>query len=306
MQIRASLLSFVIVFCLPILGITQSTFEREILSLAEEVAAVANEHLMGQNIAIGDILDSDGNTVELGKLLADELSYALSGQRGNFKIVDRSHFKTLMDEIDKRALLDDKTVLKLGKIVGISVVVYGKIYRQSDHYRIFLKYAILEKQVIDNLCRGRLTRVPSVDAMFQPNPVKAQDETNPSMKSLPAIFPPYQEGNINIQFNGCKIQGDIAECTYSVKSIGRNETFFAYCDGTYLQQGYRNSAPVSLYMSNQQSSYQLSVVLEANKPIVLTLQFRGFSGATTSSINLHARTPATFDFNYLNTNFTIK
>lgn len=312
MQMKSVLLLGMLMCLTFALSWSQSLLELEIMNLARDVESVVGERLVGHNIAISDILDADGNAVELGKLIADELSFALGGQQDKFKIVDRSHFNTLMDEIDKRALLDDRTVLSLGKMVGISVVIYGKIYRQPDHYRIFLKYALLEQQVTDNLCRGRLTRLPSVDAMFHPKPpsnISAQgtpkDNSGSPNNITTSSIAPFQNGTLIIQFNGCAASGSTVQCSYTVTSLGRNETFFVYREGTFLQQGQRRSSPVLLSMNNQQSSHQLSTVLEANKPSTLMLQFRDFSGNVATSINLNGRTPTNFDFSYPVNNFII-
>ena len=311
MQIKHVLLGLFVIPLLSCVGLSQSLMERELTTLAQEVATVANLKLTGHNIAIGDILDAEGNATQLGQLIAEELSHALSDKQGKFKIVDRTHFQTLMDEVDKRALLDDRTVLSLGKMVGISVVVYGTIYQQADQYRIFFKYALLEQQVKDNLCRSHITRLPSVDRMYQ-TPVKDK-ETRPNTskdeakeeKSPQSGFPPYQDGSLVVQFKGCNSSGYAVQCTYEVTSFGRSETFIAYSEGTFLQQGARRAAPTALYMNGNQSGYQLSTVLEANRPSQLIIQFQGVSGGASPNLNLHARTPTIFDFNYTNTNFLI-
>lgn len=310
MQITYFLLGLAVIPLLPFTGLSQSLMERELTTLTQEVATVANTKLAGHNIAIGDILDAEGNSTQLGQLIAEELSHALSGKQEKFKIVDRTHFQTLMDEVNNRALLDDRTVLSLGKMVGISVVVYGTIYQYTDQYRIFLKFALLEQQVKDNLCRSQITRLPSVDKMYQ-TLVKDKitssknNEDKEKKDASPIAFPAFQDGSLIVQFKGCNTTGSVVHCSYDITSFGRSETFIAYSEGTYLQQGARRAAPTALYMNGNQSGYQLSTVLEANRTGQLIVQFQGFSGSISSILNLHARTPTIFDFNYLSTNFLI-
>lgn len=294
----------------PLYAWSQSVFDREIRVIADDFATAANVSLAGHNIAIGDILDAEGQPVKLGKLLAEELTFALRGQSDRFNIVDRTHFQTLMDEVEmgSSGLLDDKTVLKLGRMIGISAIIYGNIYQQSNHYTIYLKYAILERQTLAPLCRGGLSRVPSVDKLYE------QESAAPTLPSRadepastnPSRYAPYQIGSLKVEFTGCTPNGSTIECRYTITSIGRNESFMLLSEGTYLQRGNRRSAPALMSVNGQQSTYQLSTTLIANRPVSAVLQFRGFSTTGPATLNLRAKTPSVYEFDYPLNNLPIQ
>ncbi|MBC6995163.1 CsgG/HfaB family protein [Neolewinella lacunae] len=280
----------------------QSVFDREVKIIAEEIAAVAKSSLTGHNIAIGDILDADGNAVQLGSLLADEISYALSTSAEPFTIVDRSHFQKLMDEVDLGAngLLDDNTVIRLGRMTGISAIVYGKIYQQADHYRIYFKYCLLEKQTIGALCRGYLTRVPSIDGKYTGTKAKAAPTGSggsPPQVASSGAYEVFKSGPIQIQLDDCAHASGGVNCTFTVSSSGRNETLILFGEGTYLSQGNRRVGPVGIYLDGRQSTYQLSAPLVAGRPYKALVQFPGrfTNGAT---LTLRGKTYSIYEFDY--------
>lgn len=289
----------------PCMGISQTMFDTEMEAIAQSVRQVAGQELEGHNIAIGDILNSEGNKTALGKRIADELSYALSTKGANFKVVNRKHFQALMDEVDRQALLDDRTVLRLGRMVGISVVVYGVLHQESNNYRVLLKYALLEAQTTHALCRGTLTRLPSVDAMYQPKFVKepsipAEETMKPRTEAKPrsSELSVFRSGHLQLVFKGCEQEFGVLKCEYEVLSFNRNESFMIFAENSFLEQGQRRVRPHSVVMGMERSSVHLSTVLEANKVSRFFLYFNDFIAGRPATLNLHARTPTHFNFDF--------
>lgn len=89
-----------------------------------------------QRIAVGNIIGRGG--IELG----EELISALS-KDGRFKIVDRDQVKNSIKEgrLSANGLVDKNTALELGKLIGVAVLVDGRVstYRKeetTDNYNL--------------------------------------------------------------------------------------------------------------------------------------------------------------------------
>ena len=99
------------------------------------------------SILIADYLDLDNKQDKFGRYLAEDLSALFSSSRNEYKVVDRSRLKTLLEEQNLRAsgLLDQKTVSELGKIIGVDAVITGKYQKLGEYLKIWIKVTDIEK-----------------------------------------------------------------------------------------------------------------------------------------------------------------
>lgn len=82
-----------LVFCL-VTVCNSSAYEAEIKKLsstmAEKIAATKKA-----KVAVVDFTDLQGDVTELGRFIAEEFSVALASAGKGFKVVDRTHLKTI-------------------------------------------------------------------------------------------------------------------------------------------------------------------------------------------------------------------
>lgn len=277
----------------------QSVYERELAQISRKLIDQASEHLIDHNIAFGDILDGEGQSTPLGDQLKEELSFELGvADGGNFTLVDRSHLETLIDEADlgTTGLINDTTVVSLGKVSGISAIVYGTLYRHSQRYQLILKYCLLESQNIKFLLRGYISRVPSLDAKYSVQKVSEEVKEDEEIKqTMPS---PFRSGSIEIIFTGCTRNGAAVDCSYTVVSHGRGQTLTLYREGTYLQTAHGRSMPRRLFFNDRQSAQQLTYSLRGNTSYTAVIRYGPIDVSGRYRVNLHGKAPSIYDFNY--------
>lgn len=99
------------------------------------------------SILIADFLDLDNEQDKFGKYLAEDLSAIFTSGGNSYSVIDRSKLKTLLEEQNLKAagLLDNKTVSRLGKIIGVDAVVTGKYQVVGDYLKMWIKVTDIEK-----------------------------------------------------------------------------------------------------------------------------------------------------------------
>jgi TolB-like protein len=115
-------------------------YEKEIKELSEKIAnQVESSHKKA--IAVVDLIDLQGNTTELGRFLAEEISVELMSAGKKFEIIDRNHLKSIMKEhkFSMSGLVDPNTVKKLGQIAGVDAIVTGTVTAFGDSIRVTCK-----------------------------------------------------------------------------------------------------------------------------------------------------------------------
>ena len=279
--------------------------DAELETMASGFSEAASEKLVGQNVAIGDLLDEDGQAIPLGKQLADELSFRLSDKSDAFSIIDRSHFKKLLAEtnLGAKGLLNETTIPRLGRMAGISVIVYGNIYQRSNNYVIYLKYVHLESQTSRSLVKAYLTRIPSVDKLYnatetpEHTAITKEDSTHTisPANGLPQSF---TSGPIRIDFQGCQVNQTVIDCTFHLISAGRSESLTLTRDNSWLQVGNRRLPPMRLFIQERQSGHQVTYPLRANQTHIAVLRFATTFLGNGAQLNLHGRAPSIYDFDF--------
>ena len=112
-------------------------YEKEIkalsVTMSEKVAKAGKK-----NIAVADFTDLQGNTTELGRFLAEELSSNLAEDGKGFEIVDRNNLRSILNEhkFSMSGLVDPKTIKELGRIAGVDAIVTGTITPFGDSVRV--------------------------------------------------------------------------------------------------------------------------------------------------------------------------
>lgn len=95
-----------------------------------------------KRVAVVDFADLQGNVTELGRYLAEELSGALVNDARGFRVIDRAHLKSILQEhkLAATGLIDPATARQLGKIAGVDTLVTGTITSAfGDTVRVMVK-----------------------------------------------------------------------------------------------------------------------------------------------------------------------
>ena len=85
-----------IVLCGQTLGRAQD-MDTELSKLTEDLAAKIKDH-GSKKVTVLDLTDLDGNTSEIGKYVAEQLTVDFVMKKRDFAVLDRANLKKIMDE----------------------------------------------------------------------------------------------------------------------------------------------------------------------------------------------------------------
>ncbi len=159
-------------------------------SLASRIAASARK-----TVAVVDFTDLQGNATELGRFLAEQLSEDLVNDANGFRVIDREHLKTILQEhkLAATGLIDPTTIRKLGQIAGVDALVTGAITPFGDTVKLSAK--VLDTSTAETIAAATI-EVPKTKAIedllkrgigtpSQPSRAAGEGETQTTASSFP-------------------------------------------------------------------------------------------------------------------------
>ena len=191
------------------------TYEKEIKSLSSTMA----ENIVKagrKTIAVVDFVDLQGNVTELGRFIAEEFSVALAGSRKGFKIIERTHLKTILDEhkLTSTGLIDPATAKKLGQIAGVDALVTGTITPFGDSVRLAVKILDTATGDVIDAVSGDIAKTKAIEELL----TKGIDTgAQTSVGSTPASSrPTAKQGtkaqNFTFELIQANTEGDTVNC----------------------------------------------------------------------------------------------
>lgn len=102
--------------------------DTELTKLAENLASLIKDHA-NKKVTVLDFTDLDGNTSEIGKYVAEQLTVDFVMKKRDFSVLDRANLKRIMDEhkLTASGLVDPENAKKLGMFAGVDAMIFGKI-----------------------------------------------------------------------------------------------------------------------------------------------------------------------------------
>ena len=164
-------ITLLLIFCLTLLTVSvhaQEVTDREVEYIAGQLSRQLETLEAGSyNVMVTDFTDGDVAPTELGKYLAEEFSYHFSLiNKEGLNIIDRSRLKALLQEqgLIRDELIDPLETVRLGKLKGMSHLLYGTIIASGEYYTVYVKLIDVETQAVLASTRGRISIVPSLPA----------------------------------------------------------------------------------------------------------------------------------------------
>ena len=247
----------------------QSITDRELNELATKLVDKVNNELNNQNIAIADFVDINDEPSDLGRYIAEELSFNLVDRTTKFKVIDRTHFRRLMKEagLGDKGMVDPASVQKLGRLEGITAILYGKLIPTSNTIKVYVKVVHLEGQVNEATVRGTITRTPTIDDFLGSGGSKQKEEARSQQRTTHRSSPSFVNENIEVKVLQCTRRGTTVDCEIEFLSNARNDNLVLRTSQSRLVDANWNSYPASqVIMNGMQSSQQVSQPLAVNQP----------------------------------------
>jgi TolB-like protein len=131
--------------------------DKELAALGEKLAAQVKESGK-KKVTVLDFTDLQGNTSDLGRFIAEELSVLLVERRTNFSVMDRANLKTILAEhkLTVDGLVEPENAKKLGQFSGVDAIVLGKVTPLKDEVAITAKVIATDTAETVGAARGRI------------------------------------------------------------------------------------------------------------------------------------------------------
>jgi curli biogenesis system outer membrane secretion channel CsgG len=107
--------------------------DTELTKLTENLAGLIKDH-GSKKVTVLDFTDLDGNTSEIGKYVAEQLTVDFVLKKRDFSVLDRANLKKIMDEhkLTASGLVDPENAKKLGMFAGVDAMIFGKTVPAGD------------------------------------------------------------------------------------------------------------------------------------------------------------------------------
>lgn len=274
---------FLVMFWIVFAGGPALAFETQIREEARYIAGKIAER--GKTaVAVVDFTDLDGAVTHLGRFMAEELSVALAGASRSFRVVDRSHIRSLLQEhkLAASGLIDEKTARELGRIAGVDTLITATLTPLGDTIRLSIKVLDSENaQVLASSSCG-IPKTQAVDLLLQ------RGVAGPSGGGGPAIAPNSariaDRGQLRFTLQGCARSSDLVTCHFLLTNRGSDANIDLLLRDTRLFDSHGNevySSLVSLGSTRHAfRSLRLSAVLVRDVPMRGSAEFEGLPPET--------------------------
>lgn len=140
--------------------------DKEISALAEKLASQVKESGR-KKVTVLDFSDLQGNTTELGRFLAEEVSVSLVERRSGFSVMDRANLKTILAEhkLTVEGLIDPENAKKLGQFSGVDAIVLGSVTPLESEVAITTKIIATDTAEIVGAARARISKAKEIEQL---------------------------------------------------------------------------------------------------------------------------------------------
>jgi TolB-like protein len=141
--------------------------DREISNLTAQIVPAVDEANV-KTVATLDFVDLQGNTSQLGRFVAEELSTGLVLARKRFTVVDRANLKKILEEnrLTMTGLIEPENTKKLGQIAGVDAIITGTIIPGEKGIRVIVKVIATDTAKILAAARGEITKSVAVEKLL--------------------------------------------------------------------------------------------------------------------------------------------
>lgn len=248
-----------------ILGLSTQLFlfsyEKEIKNISQELAKKIEE-AGKKSVAIVDFNDLQGNVMELGRFLSEELSVAISISGKGFEVVDRLHLKALLKEhkLSFIGLINKKSTQKLGQIAGVDAVITGTITPFGDSVRVTVKILDINTAKLIGAVTANIPKTKAIEELlergigdrFQMDPGGTTTSTNTSWRKSVEV-----DGFI-FKPGVCRRKGSNVICTISFMNNGsedREIEIFTSKENSAIVDNFGNKSEIALKIGNRETSF---------------------------------------------------
>ena len=138
-----------------------------ITKLTEDVAAKIKEN-GNKKVTVLDFTDLDGNSSELGKYVAEQLTVDFVMTKRDFSVLDRANLKKILDEqkLSASGLVNPENAKKLGMVSGVDAMIFGTIVPVGQNINVTVKVITTETAEVAGGAKTKFVADDSVQQML--------------------------------------------------------------------------------------------------------------------------------------------
>jgi TolB-like protein len=175
----------------------------------EEIARQLNAAKV-RRVTVVDFTDLNGNALELGRAIAEEIASTLVTIGKPLETIDRSSLAALMREhkLNSSGLIDPTTTREFGRISGVDVIVTGTITLLDSTIRIKLKGIDVKTATMVASADATLVKTPALDRLLR---IEVGTSPGSSMGGSGAYQGAQQvqtTGNLSVRLNAVHVLQD--------------------------------------------------------------------------------------------------
>ena len=223
-------------------AVAAAAYEKEVDELS--VAITAKIAASGKvTVAVVDFTDLSGNITELGRFVAEELSAALVGGAEDFKIINRTHLKSILREhqLAETGIIDPATARRLGEIAGVDALVTGTLTPFGDSVRVAASVLDVTTARVLSAERVNIAKTEAIAELLAvgigPAPGAGERAPPPPKSPLPKASAGQQRyvgGEFEYVLEGCHASGSDVVCRVTVTNKGGDAQLRIYYGETRL------------------------------------------------------------------------
>lgn len=150
--------------CLPVFAQDMDT---ELSKLAKALAVPVKE-AGHKKVTVLDFTDLQGNTSELGRYIAEQLTVDLVMAKPGFAILDRANLNKILAEhkLTASGLVDPENAKKLGQFAGVDALILGTMTPKMVDIDLTAKIITTDTAEIIGAAKGKLPRNDEVEVLL--------------------------------------------------------------------------------------------------------------------------------------------
>jgi TolB-like protein len=206
-------------------------------AISEKLSAAGKK-----SVAVVDFTDLQGETTELGRFLAEEISVALASGDRPLEVVDRTHLKVLVQEnkLSATGLIDPATAKKLGQIAGVDAIVTGTLTPFGDSVRLTLKVLDTSTARIVAATTAEIPKTKAIEELIARGVGDggASPESNRQTPAPAGMPKPVEWKGIRFTLKRCVTLGGSVRCEVLVENLTETAIRVSLYRENYIYQSY--------------------------------------------------------------------
>lgn len=210
-----------------------------------------------KKVSVIDFTDLQGNTSELGRYIAEQLSVSLVNSSKDFTVMDRANLKSLLDEhkLTASGLVNPENARKVGQFAGVDAIILGSITQFGETFTVTARVIATETSQVLAATKISIARSNEISAMLRPETaVPSAERKTATEKDFTAPNGTSIFGNIEVEIVSFKAPAPgtvIALVKVKNRSssnalrIGLNSSGGNRQAGTFLMDDHGNQYPLA-------------------------------------------------------------